>query len=59
LEDLPSGDNSSVSMKNIPLSLRSYKYANGDTGVSSVRFDIPWQTNVNPYGRYEIVRING
>lgn len=59
LEDLPSGENASVQMKSIPLSLRSYKYANGDTGVSSVRFDIPWQTNVNPYGRYEIVRING
>ena len=59
LEDLPSGENASVSMKNIPLSLRSYKYANGDTGVSAVRFDIPWQTNVNPFGRYEIVRING
>lgn len=59
LEDLPSGENSSVKMKSIPLSLRSYKYANGDTGVSSVRFDIPWQTNVNPYGRYEIIRING
>jgi hypothetical protein len=59
LEDLPSGDNASVKMKSIPLTLRSYKYANGDTGVTSVRFDIPWQTNVNPYGRYEIVRING
>lgn len=59
LEDLPSGENSSVTMKSIPLSLRSFKYANGDTGVSSVRFDIPWQTNINPYGRYEVVRING
>lgn len=59
LEDLPSGENSSVQMKNIPLSLRSYKYANGDNAVSSVRFDIPWQTNINPFGRYEIVRING
>jgi hypothetical protein len=59
LEDLPSGDNASVKMKSIPLSLRSFKYANGDTGVTSVRFDIPWQTNVNPYGRYEIIRVNG
>jgi len=59
LEDLPSGENSSIEMKSIPLSLRSYRYADGDTAVSSLRFDIPWQTNVNPYGRYEIVRING
>lgn len=59
LEDLPSGENASVQMKSIPLTLRSFKYANGDTGVTSVRFDIPWQTNVNPFGRYEIVRVNG
>ena len=59
LEELPSGENSSVSMKSIPLTLRAFKYANGDTGASSVRFDIPWQTNINPYGRYEICRING
>lgn len=59
LEDLPSGENASVQMKSIPLTLRSFKYANGDTGVTSVRFDIPWQANVNPFGRYEIVRVNG
>lgn len=59
LEDLPSGENASIQMKSIPLTLRSFKYANGDTGVTSVRFDIPWQANVNPFGRYEIVRING
>jgi hypothetical protein len=59
LEDLPSGENASVQMKSIPLSLRSFKYANGDTGATSVRFDIPWQANVNPFGRYEICRING
>lgn len=59
LEDLPSGENSSVSMKSIPLSLRGYKYADGDTGVTSVRFDIPWQTNINAFGRYEVCRING
>ena len=59
LEDLPSGENASVQMKSIPLSLRSFKYANGDTGATSVRFDIPWQTNINPFGRYEICRING
>lgn len=59
LEDLPSGENASVSMKSIPLSLRSYRYANGDTGATSVRFDIPWQVNVNPFGRYEICRVNG
>ncbi len=59
LEDLPSGENASVQMKSIPLSLRSYKYANGDTGATSLRFDIPWQTNINPFGRYEICRING
>lgn len=59
LEDLPSGENASVMMKSIPLSLRSFKYANGDTGATSVRFDIPWQTNINPFGRYEICRING
>lgn len=59
LEDLPSGENASVTMKSIPLTLRSYKYANGDTGATSLRFDIPWQTNIEPYGRYEICRING
>lgn len=59
LEDLPSGENASVQMKGVPLSLRSFKYANGDTGVTSVRFDLPWQTNINPYGRFEICRING
>lgn len=59
LEDLPSGENASVMMRSIPLTLRSFKYANGDTGVTSVRFDIPWQANVNPFGRYEIVRVNG
>lgn len=59
LEDLPSGENASVQMKSIPLSLRSFKYANGDTGATSVRFDIPWQTNINPFGRFEICRING
>lgn len=59
LENLPSGENATVTMKGVPLSLRSFKYANGDTGVSSVRFDLPWQTNINPYGRLEICRING
>lgn len=59
LEDLPSGENASVQMKSIPLTMRSFKYANGDTGVTSVRFDIPWQTNLNPFGRYEICRVNG
>lgn len=59
LEDLPSGENASVQMKGVPLSLRSFKYANGDTGVTSVRFDLPWQTNINPFGRFEICRING
>lgn len=59
LEDLPSGENAQITMKGVPLSLRSYKYANGDTGVSSLRFDLPWQTNINPMGRYEVCRING
>jgi hypothetical protein len=59
LEDLPSGDNASVQMKSIPLSLRSFKYADGNTGVTSIRFDIPWQVNVNPFGRFEICRVNG
>lgn len=59
LESLPSGDNASVSLKSVPLTMRSYKYANGDTGATSFRADIPWQANVNPFGRYEVVRING
>lgn len=59
LEQLPSGDNASVSLKSVPLTMRSYKYANGDTGATSFRADIPWQANVNPFGRYEVVRING
>lgn len=59
LESLPSGENASVSLKSVPLTMRSYKYANGDTGATSFRADIPWQANVNPFGRYEVVRING
>lgn len=59
LESLPSGDNASVSLKSVPLTMRSYKYANGDTGATSFRADVPWQANVNPFGRYEVVRING
>lgn len=59
LESLPSGENASVSLKSVPLTMRSYKYANGDTGATSFRADLPWQANVNPYGRFEIVRING
>lgn len=59
LESLPSGDNASVTLKSVPLTMRSYKYANGDTGATSFRADMPWQANVNPYGRYEVVRING
>lgn len=59
LEALPSGENGSVTLKSVPLTMRTYKYANGDTGATSFRADIPWQTNVNPYGRYEVVRING
>ena len=59
LENLPSGENASVTLKSVPLSMRSFKYANGDTGATSFRVDVPWQTNVNPFGRYEIVRING
>ena len=59
LESLPSGDNASVSLKSVPLTMRSFKYANGDTGATSFRADLPWQTNINPYGRYQIVRING
>lgn len=59
LEELPSGENSIIQMDGVPLSMRGYKYADGDTGVSSVRFDKPWQTNIAPHGRWEVVRING
>jgi hypothetical protein len=59
LENLPSGENSQVEMEGVPLSMRGFKYANGDTGVTSVRFDLPWQANINPYGRFEVCRING
>lgn len=59
LENLPSGENASVRMKGVPLSMRSYKYANGDTGATSLRVDIPWETNIAPFGRYKICRING
>lgn len=59
LESLPSGENAKVSLKSIPLTMRSYKYANGDTGATSFRADLPWQANVNPFGRFEVVRING
>lgn len=59
LESLPSGETSQVSLKSVPLTLRSFKYANGDTGATSFRADVPWQANINPYGRYEVIRING
>lgn len=59
LEDLPSGENFKVEMDSVPLTLRGYKYANGDTGATSTRFDKPWQTNITPNGRFEVVRING
>lgn len=59
LEDLPSGENATVAMDSVPLSLRAFKYANGDTGATSVRFDLPWQANINPYGRFEVCRISG
>jgi hypothetical protein len=59
LESLPSGENASRRMKGVPLTLRSHRYSNGDTGVVSTRFDTAYQTNVEPYGRMRIVRVNG
>lgn len=59
LEELPSGENSIIQMDGVPLSMRGYKYANGDTGATAVRFDKPWETNITPNGRFEVVRING
>ena len=59
LESLPSGENASRRMKGVPLTLRSHRYSNGDTGVVSTRFDTAYQSNVEPYGRCKIVRVNG
>lgn len=59
LEKLPSGENTERKMKSIPLTMRSYKYANGDTGVTSLRLDAPWAPNINGMGRWEVCRING
>lgn len=59
LEDLPSGENAKRKMKSVPLTLRAHRYSNGDTGTTAVRFDSPYQFNVDPYGRYHVVRING
>jgi hypothetical protein len=46
-------------MKGVPLTLRSHRYSNGDTGVVSTRFDTAYQPNVEPYGRSKIVRVYG
>jgi len=59
LEDLPSGENAKRKMKSVPLTLRAHRYSNGDTGTTSVRFDSPYQFNIDPWGRSHVVRING
>lgn len=59
LGDAPSGENSSQRMKNIPLSLHGYKYADGNTRQTTLRFDALYKANVEPFGRYHTVRVNG
>jgi len=59
LENLPSGENASRKMKGVPLSMRAHRYSNGDTGVTSTRFDTAYQPNVEAYGRFKICRVNG
>lgn len=59
LENLPSGENATRKMKSVPLTMRAYRYANGDTGTTAVRFDVPYQFNTEAFGRWKVCRING
>lgn len=59
LENLPSGENSTRKMKGVPLTLRAHRYSDGDTGITTTRFDTAYQTNVEAFGRSKIVRVNG
>jgi hypothetical protein len=59
LEDLPSGENAKRKMKSVPLTLRAHRYSNGNTGATITRFDTPYQFNVEAFGRFKVVRING
>lgn len=59
LEDASSGENSRQRMKSIPLSLHGYKFTDGNTRQTTLRFDSIYRPNVEPFGRYHTVRING
>lgn len=59
LEDLPSGENAQRKAKGVPLTLRSHRYSAGDTGNTAVRFDAAYETNIEAWGRFKVVRING
>lgn len=58
-EDGASGENARRRMMSIPLTLRGYRYTTGDTMKSTLRFDAVYKPNIEPYGRFKSVRING
>jgi hypothetical protein len=59
LEDAQSGENSRRRLRSVPLTLHGFRYTNGDTRVTSTRFDAPYEPNVEAFGRFKTVRING
>lgn len=59
LEDLPSGENARRKMKSVPLTLRAHRYSSGDTATTSVRFDASYKANMEAFGRFKTIRING
>lgn len=58
-ENGKSGENSRVRMRSIPLTLRGYSYTTGDTMQTAVRFDANFTPNLEAWGRFKTIRING
>jgi len=54
-----SGENASQRMNKVPLTLAGYRYTDGDTRRTSVRFDAIYKANIEAYGRFKSVRLNG
>lgn len=59
LEDGASGENSKQRLKSVPLSVHGYRFTDGNTRRTALRFDGIYKPNVNAFGRYKSVRING
>lgn len=59
MEDGSSGENFKRRMKNIPLSLHGYQFTEGNTRATTLRFDAILKSNVEPFGRFKSVRVNG